>query len=174
MLPAYANNLVICYVIMILLVLVVSKSYLFSDKPVSAVTLSKKTAGIIYLPAIFLFVFSDFTAGLIQSLATAAVHNTVLNDRKHKIAEAKAAGKMSVTFDNYQDDCVRILSDKYGKKIASFVNNYYHFPPKYIYTKNSAQVDFSYAAYYGIDTIYMGTKYIVSWEKANIPYWKVK
>jgi hypothetical protein len=170
--PSYANNLIICYLLMILLIIAISKSYLFNTLATQLADVFKKAGSIIYLSCIFLFVFSGFTRGLIQSMITAPVHNKVLNNQKIKILQAKSAGKMSVSFDNYQDACEKLLTDKYGNKVALFINNYFHFPPEYICARSD--VDFSYAAYYGIDTIYTGTKYIVSWDKAGLPLWNVK
>ena len=87
-LPAYVNNLIICYVIVLLLFLVLSKGDGFGQlNPVLAVVF-KKAAGIVYLAGICLFVFSGFTAGLVQSLVTAPVHDAVLDKQARAIAAA--------------------------------------------------------------------------------------
>ena len=172
--PQYANNLIICYTIMILLMLAISKSFLFSAFASQVANVFRRVGTIVYLSFICLFIFSDFTNGLIQSIITGPIHNKVLNDRQAKIEAVKSAGKTAVSFGNYQDECIEVMNDKYGKRIASFVRQQFQFPPKYIYTHSNTPADLSYAAYYRIDTIYTGKKYVVSWEKAGLPLWNVK
>ena len=83
-------------------------------------------------------------------------------------------GRMAVSFGDYYEECVKAITDKYGRRVGSFVLQQFNFPPRYIYTRNNAPIDPSYAAYFGIDTIYTGNTFVLSWDKGGYPLWNVK
>ena len=174
-LPLYVSNMMAAYLLcgLVVIVLLNSPSMEYA-LPLRQLLLREWRGSLLAGAILVVLVFSPLSAGLLQSLVTAPVHNEVLNRHIEEIRAARQAGRGMVTFSGYQQDCLQLMEKKYGMKTAAFVRNAFHFPPRFIYFIDdsvSVHIDYKYAEYYGIDSIRTGQDIHTRWRNSGTPFW---